>query len=102
MSAAEMLRIAAGANILKIMGERRSATCTLDIIPPRGEVIVPRINEADDSLTAPAPTIATLRFHLEEHMFGGVVFAAVSCQGHVIVNPFPWKGWDNLAVSRIA
>lgn len=101
-STEEMLRIAAEANVLRIMGETRRRSVTLDIVPARGQIIVPRIDEDDDSLTAPAPTIQSLQFHLEDAMFGTVCFAAVTCQGRVIVSPFAFESWDALAKSAIS
>lgn len=97
----EMLRIAAEANVLRVMGERRLHSVTLDIVPARGQIIVPRIDDDDDSLTAPAPTIQTLTFHLEDAMFGTTTYAAVTCQGRVIVQPFAFESWDHLAASSI-
>ena len=97
----QMLRIATEANVLRIMGENRKRSVTLDVIPARACVIVPRIDEADDSLTVPAPTIQSLSYHLEDAMFGSMCFAAITCDGRVIVNPFPWESWDHLAKSKI-
>jgi hypothetical protein len=100
-TAEEMLRIASEANVAKIMGENHSRAVTLDVIPARGQVIVPRLDPDDDSLTSPAPTIQTLTFHLEDAMFGTVCYAAITCQGKVIVNPFVWESWEHLAKARI-
>lgn len=100
-TAEAMLRVAAEANVAKIMGENQSRTVILDVIPARGQVIVPRLDPEDDSLTPPAPAIDTLTFHLEDAMFGTVCYAAITCQGKVIVNPFVWESWEHLAKARI-
>jgi hypothetical protein len=96
-----MLSVARDGQVLRIMGQRQARSVTLDIIPARGRVITARLDEDDDSLTAPAPTIGSLTFHLEDAMFGTVCFAAVTCQGRVIVNPFPFESWDHLAKATL-
>jgi hypothetical protein len=99
--AEEMLRVATEANILKIMGERQIRSLTIDYIPARGQIIVPRLDEDDDSLTAPRPTIYPLTYHLEDAVFGVVLYVALTCQGKVIVNPFPFDSWEHLATCGI-
>jgi hypothetical protein len=96
-----MLRVAAEAHITRIMGMNQQRSVTIDIIPARAMFLAPRLDPDDDSLTAPTPTVQTLTFHLEDQMFGTVVYAAITCQGRVIVNPFKWESWDHLARSAI-
>lgn len=95
-----MLWIATEANIFKIMGEQKVRSVTIDFVPSRAALLIPRLN-GDDPVTSCAPHVEEVTFHLEDAMFGGEVFTAITCRGNVVVLPFPWTSWDGLAKSRI-
>jgi hypothetical protein len=82
------------------MGERRCRIVTLDFVPARPAIILPRL-EGDGPLTTMPPHVEEVVYHLEDTMFGGDVYAAVTCRGHTVVAPFLWSSWEALARSRI-
>jgi hypothetical protein len=100
LTTADLLAIACEANVLKIMGERRTHVVTLDFVPQRPAIIIPRLPD-DGPLNAMPPHVEEVTFYLEDAMFGGDVYAAVTCRGHTVVAPFLWSSWETLAKSRI-
>jgi hypothetical protein len=96
----DLLWIAREANVFKIMGERKVRTVTIDFVPARPALVMPRF-PGDDPITACPPHIEEVVFHLEDTMFGGETFASLTCRGMVIVVPFLWSSWDTLAKSQI-
>jgi hypothetical protein len=100
LTTADLLAIACEANVLRIMGERRCRIVTLDFVPARPAIILPRL-EGDGPLTTMPPHVEEVVYHLEDTMFGGDVYAAVTCRGHTVVAPFLWSSWEALARSRI-
>jgi hypothetical protein len=100
LTTADLLAIACEANVLKIMGERRTRVITFDFVPARPAIILPRL-EGDGPLNASPPHVEEVTYYLEDTMFGGEVYAAVTCRGHTVVAPFLWSSWEALARSRI-
>lgn len=96
----QLCEIANYANVFKIMGEKRWREVTVDYVPGRQAIVLPRLPD-DDALNALPPHVEELVFKLEDAMFGGELFAALTCKDLVIVAPFVWTGWDSLAQSSI-
>lgn len=96
----DLLAIACEANVLRIMGQRKCRQITLDYVPARPAIIIPRL-EGDGPLNAMPPHVEEVTYFLEDSMFGGDVYAAVTCRGHTVVAPFLWSSWETLANSRI-
>lgn len=93
---AELCQVAIDANVLQIMSERKCKKVKIDYLPARPAVLIPR----EDDGGPPEPYTLkpiTLIFTLEDAMFGGVTFAALTCGHRVIVRPFEWTNFDALA-----
>lgn len=96
----ELAAIASEANLFKVMGHNRLTEITVDYVPNRNRFIVPRL-PGDGPLEAHAPHVEQLTFALEDQMFAGEVWTALTCRGVVVVNPFRWEGWPKLATWSI-
>lgn len=98
LSRLELLGVAQAAEILKTFGQLRCRLVKVHYSP----AIPFRIGTPDQPL--PEPVVQPhheLTFILEDAMFGGEVFAAVACNGLVVVRPFLWPGYEVLAGMRI-
>lgn len=96
----DLLWIAQEANVFKIMGERKARSVTIDFVPGRPAIVLPRLGD-DEPLTTCPPHVEEVTFHLEDAMFGGEVMTALTCRGMIIVVPFAWSSWEALAKSKI-
>lgn len=97
LSRLEMLGVAQEAEILKRFGEQRCRVVRVNYVPA-----VPfQVSPVEEGVPIPKPQPCELTFLLEDAMFGGEVFAAVTCNGLVIIRPFLWPGYDTLAKMRI-
>lgn len=94
-----MLGIAQELDILKNFGEKRCRTLRVNYTPGMPY----KITYGDETPLEPPvlPPTYELTYILEDAMFGGEVFAAVTCNGLVVTRPFPWPGYDTLAQMRI-
>lgn len=100
LSRSDLIAIAAYGNIFKIMGERMCREVTVDYIPQRPAMVIPRL-PGDGPLTASPPHVEELTFKLEDTLFGGEVFCSLVCRETVVVLPFRWVSWAELARSVI-
>jgi len=92
--------IAQEANVFKIMGDTKTRSVTLDFVPGRPAIVMPRL-PGDEPLQATPPHVEEITYHLEDSMFGGDVWTALTCRGMTIVQPWLWTSWDALAKSSI-
>lgn len=94
----EILRAIEQAGVPRLMGERKVRRLVIDYVPPREAIALPRENEEEDSsLEVYPPVPIKLTFQIEDAMFGGEVWAAITCGNRVVVAPFLWRGFDELA-----
>lgn len=97
----ELVRIAAEVELLKKMGLARSRTMTIDYVPAREAIIIPRAPGEEDPITVYPPEVTELTFTLEDQMFGGVVYVALTCGGHIVIHPFVWDSYEKLSTTAI-
>ncbi len=95
LSRRDLQWIAKEVNIFKIMGERKTRSVTVDFVPGRPAIALPRL-PGDEPLKASPPHVEEITFHLEDTQLGGEVFATLTCRGMVLVQPFMWDSWDSL------
>lgn len=93
----ELLAVAQQAGVLQRMAAEQTRIVTVDYCPPREGLIVPRDHPTDDKLEAFPPTVITLTYLLDDAMFGGVTYVALTCEGRVLIHPFVWESFDKLA-----
>ena len=100
LSILQLADILDAAGVFAIMGRERRRHVTVDYIPPRDAMIFAR--ETDDGpMETFAPTPMSLTFCLEDAMFGGVTFVAITCGGRVVINPVVFESYDKLAIKRV-
>lgn len=97
LSVEDLLRIAKEGEVLKVMGRTHKRTLTLDYVPARAAMIIPRLDAEDEGVTAMPPHVEPITFRLEDAEFGHMTFVALTCRGFVIVNPFPFTSYEALA-----
>lgn len=93
----DILNVIAKAEVPKLMGERKTRRLVIDYVPPREATMLPRDSEQDGPLEVYPPVPIQLTFQIEDAMFGGEVWAAITCGNRVVVAPFLWRGFDELA-----
>ena len=93
---AELVKVAADANVFKIMSENKTNTVTIDYVPARAAMLIPR-DETDAPLESYPLNPIPITFRLEDAMFAGQVFVALTVGHRVIVHPFQWRSFDELA-----
>lgn len=97
LSISELLEVAKQAGVLQLMARRRSRRVVVDYVPARESMAIPREDDdPDEPLSPNPPTVTSLVFTLEDAMFGGTVFVALTCGGRVLVNPFAWVNYAHL------
>lgn len=96
----ELAHIVEQGSILKQMATDRKRTVVVDYIPARASMTLPR-TEDGEPLKAYKTEPITLTFTLEDAMFGGICFVALCCGHRVVVSPFPWTTYDDLAKIRL-
>lgn len=102
LSNTDLLNIAAEVGLFKIIGETRKRVVKIDYVPPRAAMILPRESVHDDCTLNVYPVEPIeITFVLEDAMFGGVVYAALTCNGRVLIHPFVWESHDKLAATAI-
>lgn len=96
----EMLAIADKANVLKRMGVDKTNRIIVDFCAARDSIALAREpgEEGEPLEVFPIEPIM-LTFRLEDAMFGGTVFACVTCEHKVIIHPFVWESYDQLSKS---
>ena len=97
----DLLRVCEQAGVLKRMGEGRCRSVTVDYVPPREGMCIPRTPGEDEPIEPLVPEVITLTFNLEDAMFGGVLFAAITCGHRVVVSPWQWVSYEHLALQTI-
>lgn len=97
----DMLRIAHEANLFKQMGENHARIFKLDYVPARPAMILPREKGEEGPLNLMPPEAVELTYILEDAMFGGTVYVALTCGGHIIIHPFEWHSYDKLSKTAI-
>lgn len=93
----DLVRIAVSAQVFKLMGERRTRQVTIDYSPARDALLVPRESGEDAPLEPITPDVIPITFTLEDAMFGGSVWVALTCGERVVVHPFAWVSYEHLA-----
>jgi hypothetical protein len=94
----DLLVIAQEAGVLKRMSEQRCRMVVVDYRPPAAGIAVPREQgEEEVGLEPIAPEIVTITYTLEDAMFGGVVYVALTSSERVLINPFAWVSYEHLA-----
>lgn len=101
VTAADVLAVAKAVGILHLLGKSRGRPVTVDYVPVQLAIVTPRPADAVGPPTPPPPLVETLVYHLEDAEFGGRTFVAVTCQGHIVVNPFPWENYEVLSTLHI-
>jgi hypothetical protein len=102
LSVPELIDIANNAGVLRIMSERRTSRVTVDHVPARAAMSIPREPEEENSeLSVPRPDVIPVTFTLADAMFGGVIYVALTCGDIVIVNPFRWQSYEHLGTVTI-
>lgn len=96
----EVVRVAAEVELLKLFGEKQCRAITIDYLPQRGSLWAAR-EPGEAPSTIGGPDGYSLTYLLEDQMFGGVTYAAVTCSGHVVVRPFRWVSYHELVGSSI-
>ncbi len=98
LSIRELIQIANEAQVLRRMALDRCTRIIVDHIPARESMSIPRDpGEEDEPLHAETPTVIPVTFTLADAMFGGTVFVTLTCGHRVLINPFPWNGYEHLA-----
>lgn len=98
----ELLAIAQMAGVLQRMAATHRSWVTVDYCPARDAIVVPRELDAGDEGLEPFPIRATpITFQLEDAMFGGTTYVALTCEGRVIIHPFVWESYAKLAKIKI-
>jgi len=96
----DLLEIINTAGVLRRMGNQRCRTVVVDYLPARQALIIPRAAD-DEPVETMAPTMTEITFRLEDTMFGGVIYAAVTCGSRVVIHPFEWKSYEHLATVTV-
>lgn len=89
---ADLFRIAMGLQLPKMFGEMETREIVVEYLPAVREVI--HVREPDAMPARPvlvAPIEIT--FRLEDQMFGGDVYVAITADGHVIGRPTKWESY---------
>ena len=79
------------------MAATKRRKVVVDYFPARSAISYPREPDDEDGIDPFPIRPVTLTFTLEDAMFGGITFASLVCGHRVIVQPFIWKNFDQLA-----
>lgn len=101
LSIQELVTIAASAGVFKLLGEGRRRRVVVDYVPPREPIIIPREPDEEGPLNVMPPEAVEIAYTLEDAMFGGVVYVALTVAGRVVIHPFVWESYDKLARTAI-
>ena len=93
----ELVEIANQAGVLKRMAEEHVSRVVVDYVPSRPGMAIPRETGDDAPLEPLAPDVTTITYTLEDAMFGGTIYATIVCGNRVIITPFVWQSYENLA-----
>lgn len=97
----EIIGIMKMAGVFQIMGNEKRKRVVVDYVPARAPMAIPRT--LDESILEPlAPSVIPLIFTLEDTMVGGVVYAAITIGDRVVIEPFRWRGFEDLAKAGLA
>lgn len=88
------------ANVLGIMADEQRKEVTVDYLPARTALAIPRAVGEKAPEAYPMQPIK-LTFRLEDAMFGGDTYAAIVCDHRVVVSPFYWSGYETLKRLRL-
>lgn len=96
LSVTDLIHIAREVSLLKLFAARRCRSVTVDYVPARPAIILPR--ESDDyvGLQACPPAIIPITYTLEDCMFGGNTYAVIVCGHRTVVSPFIWTTYEEL------
>lgn len=97
---AELCRVLEDAKVLSIMSHDETRQVTVAYFPPRAGMVFP-MSDGDDPIEAYPINPILLTFKLEDTMFGGEVWAAITCGDQVVIRPFPWISYENLGTLKI-
>lgn len=97
LTISELLGIAEHAKVLPIMSERRTRQVVVDYVPARDALFLPRESPEDPPLEAFPPTVIPITYTLEDSMFGGITYVALTVRERVLIHPFTFGGYDDLA-----
>lgn len=100
LSVATLAAIARDANVFQTMGENKCRMVRLDYVPAQAAMIIPRLVDDEPSEPTP-PQMEELCYFLDDAMFGGEIYAALTCNGRTIVGPFPWTDYETLSKTTI-
>ena len=91
----ELIRLANDISLIQLFAERKCRRITVDYVPARERLAFARpVGQEDDPLIAYPPEVIPVTYTLEDAMFGGVTFAAITCGFRLIVNPFVWTTYE--------
>lgn len=94
---AELVEAAALAGVPQIMAATKRHKVVVDYFPARSAISYPREPDDEDGIDPFPIRPVTLTYTLEDAMLGGVVFASLVCGHRIILHPFPWEGFHQLA-----
>jgi hypothetical protein len=97
----ELATIVRESHVLRIMGEQQIDKLTVDYVPARAAMILPRL-DGDEPVNPNPPQVISITFILETAMFGGVIYAALVCGHRVVINPFMWIDYAHLTQASVA
>lgn len=100
LSKQELCGVLEDAKVLSIMSQDETRRVTVAYFPPRAGMVFPML-EGDDPIEAYPINPILLTFQLEDTMFGGEVWAAITCGDQVVIRPFPWTSYEHLGTLKI-
>lgn len=98
---ADLLDICGRANVLYRMGTERRRQITVDYVPAREAMFIPRLPDETQPIEPMTPDVIEVTFTLEDAMFGGVVFAAIVCDDRVVISPWQWISYEHLSKQTV-
>lgn len=92
----ELVALASEVSVFQIMGRLHIRSVTVDYLPAHGAQFKSRLPD-DPPAEFVGPSMVSLTYVLDESMFGGETYAALTCMGHVVVAPFRFTDFEDLA-----
>jgi hypothetical protein len=101
LSIQELCDVMETAKVRQIMAADEVTRVVVDYFPARQAMVFLK-EDGDDEPTELYPQKAIpLTFVLEDAMFGGHVFASITCGHKVIVLPFLWRGYEHVGAMQL-
>lgn len=97
----ELCEVMEKANVRQIMAAEEVQRVNVDYFPPREAMVFVREPDDDNPTEVYPQKPIPLTFVLESEMFGGEVFAAITCGQQVVIMPFIWRGYEKLGTMQI-